>query len=404
MDEERDVDGKNLWRVMAWCGEFARKLGLAPVEREALERAAVLQYRTKLSVDYAALTKLAAVLGLDAPRETNDETERGAEEILRALFGSREVSDRVRLLARSLELCKDLDAACELEARVSADPLVCGLEEIIGVVRGHLKAVTEEELALAARNLPVFPDVARRALAMLADGTASLLELDSVISGDQTLAMHLVGEANSVLYGARQRVTTIREALNRIGLERGRRVVGAAAMRGMFGLPHSHALWNHSLDVAQVALQLASRAGLDRDGAFLAGLVHDLGKLVCLELPPEAVGRYERLRRAGCPDVVVERVVFGEDHASIGGRLLREWRFAGTTSSAVAGHHEPGCNSSALSCVLYLAEMVTGREEGLPSEWRKRIALGTTGLREDDLWREAEQEQDGGSLRFAAVA
>ena len=410
MDGEQDPtngeDARHLWRVMAWCGEFGRNAGVSPAESAALERAAVLRYRTKLSVDYAALAKLAADIGIEAPREPEEETERRAEEILRALFGSRDVDESARRLARMLELCQDLDTACELDARVSSDPELSDLDLLTNEVSTHLKSVTDEELASAGRELPVFPDVAQRALEMLASGHASLTDLGSLIAGDQGLAVHLVREANSALYGARYRVATIAEALSRIGLERGRRVVSAAALRGMFRLRQSHGLWNHSLDVAQVALRLASAAGVDRDTAFLAGLVHDIGKLVCLELPAGAIGRYERLTRAGCPDVVVERVVFGEDHASVGGRLLREWRFSGTTIGAVESHHEPERGGSALGAVLYLAELVAGRDEGLPSEWRKRLALGTAGLEEKTLWEKDGRgvESEGSVLRFEAVA
>jgi len=400
MDE---IELGHLWRVAAWCDEVARKAGLDAPEREALERAAVLQYRTRLSVDSAALTALAADLGIPAPGESNDVTERAAEEVLRALHGDQRASQRARGLALILDRCKDLDIACQLDARVHCDPDCCGLDGAIAEVREYLGPVGDADLTKAAQRISVFPVAAQRALAMTASVDISLADLAAIIADDQVLALHVVAEANAVRYAARQRVLTIADALARIGLDRGRQLVCAASLRAMFGGPPFRALWNHSLDVAQAAWHFSGLAGVNRDEALLAGLVHDIGKLVCLGLPPETVRRCDRLTRKGCPDMVVERVLFGHDHSTIAGRLLTNWKFNQEIVHAVENHHTPERGASVLAAVLYLAETAipAPRHAGLVSEWRERLALRNAGLNASDAQYDTCEDGFAG-LRFVA--
>jgi putative nucleotidyltransferase with HDIG domain len=172
----------------------------------------------------------------------------------------------------------------------------------------------------------------------------------------------------------------------------------------MFESKHSQALWNHSLDVAECAANIASRSGVaDREEAFLAGLMHDIGELVILNLPTPSLACRERLTRSGCPGVVVERVILSESHAAIGARLPRKWRFAESIAECVENHHTPERSASPLSSIIYLADLQTEPERELESEWRHQWALKKVGLASDHD-RPPPRAHTLSSLRFAAAA
>jgi putative nucleotidyltransferase with HDIG domain len=297
------------------------------------------------------------------------------------LQGDRSAKKDIKKLAWIIERCDNLDDACEMEARVGSDADLTCLDETITAVEQYLRTTTEDELDLAAQKVPVFPAVAQEAFGLLGSDKTNVSELEKIIRSDQTLAGHIVAAANSARIAGRRRVAALREAVTRIGFALARDVVCACALRRMYGARHSHSLWNHSLEVAETARMLAEQGGrADPEQAFLAGLVHDIGKLVVLSLPRKAIESYDRLSRKGCPDVIVERVVFGLGHPVIGARLLRRWKFDERIVLAVENHHEPEKDASGLCAVVYLAERAARRDEGLESVWRDELARHHSGF------------------------
>jgi putative nucleotidyltransferase with HDIG domain len=391
-------------RMAAWCAEIAARLHWPAADCDLLDRAALLHSTSKLVGDQASWEALSQALGIAAHAES-DAHYAEVREVLGALHGRRTASGRAKRLALVLEQVMDLDNACQLDAKISAEPDLNGLDVSMAEIARLTGAVTAAELTAAAKGLPVFPAVGHRADALLRNENGDLREIESLISSDPALAGHLIAAANSVPLGTRHRVTNIRQALVRMGWTAARRVTLAAALRGMFGKKHSYSLWNHSLDVAESAARLAARSGaVDTQDAFLAGLMHDVGKLAMLNLPAPVLASRDRLIERGCPDLVVERVFFGEAHTTLGARLLREWQFTESMASAVECHHQPERNPSPVCNLLYLAETATAHDPALPSEWRDALAYQSLGLQRTDAALLDEESTLVSGLRFAAVA
>ncbi len=383
-------------RVGAWCAEIAAKLNLPAPEREVLEQAVPLHQKTKLLVDPAAWTNLREELGIAASPASGSAT----MELLRSFHGAPPSSGRIKTLAFILDQCDDLDTACEFDAAISGEPELNGLDRIAAEVGRYFSGVPAEEFERAASRLPVFSAVAYRAIGLLKNIETNLSDVESLIDADQALAGHIIGAANSASISPRTRVKSVRQAVVRIGMEAARHIVCAALLRKLFESKHSRALWNHSLDVAESAASLATRSGLvNREEAFLAGLMHDVGKLVILNLPMPAIECRDRLTRSGCPDPIIERIILGADHASIGARVLRNWRFAEGIASAVESHHRPERNPSPLCSILYLAE-----DRGLESTWREELARKRLRIRGNDRSLSLPANPITSGLRFAAAA
>jgi putative nucleotidyltransferase with HDIG domain len=155
-----------------------------------------------------------------------------------------------------------------------------------------------------------------------------------------------------------------------VGTEAAGKLIAAAAVRRSFISGNLHQLWLHSVKTAEQAVCVAAEAGaLDNGEAYLAGLVHDVGRLA-FEVSP-AASELRRWEEAGFPATYAEFLVSGTDHAEIGGEILKMWRFPEELLEAVKHHHRPEATASRLASVLYAAEDM---EESLPSCARDHTA------------------------------
>lgn len=103
------------------------------------------------------------------------------------------------------------------------------------------------------------------------------------------------------------------------------------------------AFWEHATACAVLARNLAGqKAGLSVERFFVAGLLHDIGKLVLLLLEPEAEGSAISFAMENkLPLHEVEREILGFDHAMVSGALLSKWNFPESLTNAVRYHHTP---------------------------------------------------------------
>lgn len=249
-----------------------------------------------------------------------------------------------------------------------------------------LRLTTPADLDRAIRALPVFPAVAQRALRLLMRSDWSAAELEAIAASDQTLAGHILSAANSWVGPARVRISTIAQAITYIGSGRTSKVLYAASVKPLFSNPQLRELWVHSLNAAQAAENIAELTrSADPKEAFLAGLVHDIGRLAMSVLPAAFQSRFEYLTSVGCEPFLVERVLSGFSHAQGGARALKEWKFPEPLVEAVEFHHEPEKTQNKLASVLYLVEHWTVSQEDVPSAARLNIALNRTGMSERDL-------------------
>ena len=213
--------------------------------------------------------------------------------------------------------------------------------------RTHLEVSrTMAAHAAVATGLKPFPAVAQNALAVLADPDARMKAIVEAIERDPALASRVLRVANSAQYRGARKCSSINEAVVRLGSREVHQVVASVATMGMFqdGSGLGKRWREHLVGVAAVARILGEEHGTQIAGqAFLAGLVHDIGKLLSLQvkeipyetLAPKLFDHADELH-------VVERILVGYDHAVLGGHVLSQWRFPETISQVAAWHHQPG--------------------------------------------------------------
>jgi putative nucleotidyltransferase with HDIG domain len=281
-------------------------------------------------------------------------------------------------LPQILELAEALDEHFEWEPFGETAPTPDPLAE---TAFNSLRAAKRADLDAVVGKLPVFPAAAQKALQVLLREDWNAFELESIAKSDPVLAAHLIRAANSWIYGPRQSITTIPHAITYIGAKHTTQILCAAAMKPLFASATLRQIWDHSVEAAQVSRQLARVSGaIDPEEAFLAGLVHDAGRLAMAMLPAGFQVPAARLIQKGCETVLVERALCGFSHAEAGAITLRAWGFPESLAQAVEHHHQPERSDSKLAALLYLTEHWTNSCEDLPSLVRLKIACGWLGL------------------------
>ncbi len=242
-----------------------------------------------------------------------------------------------------LEISDDFDQFFESEPLFDADSLDQCTNSSVEAMMTYLQVTSRADVSRVIDRLPVFPRAAREVVRQVANPDVGPREMEAVASLDPVLAGRLIQTANSAYYSPRQPIGTIFQAVSFIGTETARRVLLAAAIRGNFSSPQAHQLWNHSLDVAQIAELVAmhSSVKIDPSQAFLAGLIHDIGRLAFAIMPVAFQERFQRLTDGGCPPVEVEMCLSGRCHGEVGAETLAQWKFPLEIIEAVRWHHRP---------------------------------------------------------------
>ena len=184
------------------------------------------------------------------------------------------------------------------------------------------------------------PSVAREVLEFSTDPEVPARRITNAVSKDPVLATRVLQLANSAFSGSAVRITSINDAVVRMGTQSVRNVVTAVCVasiladKGAYG-NRGRSLIDHGIGTAYVAWLLAERAGASRDEAFVCGLLHDIGKLLIHQLADRPQHGVKKPSPADVQQVIDER------HAELGGHLLKWWQLPEALYDAVAFHHQP---------------------------------------------------------------
>jgi len=225
---------------------------------------------------------------------------------------------------------------------------------------------SEAQILDRLTELPPFSPVLVELLGTFGRAGISCGTLATLIEQDPILAGSVLRLANSAIYSQKQTVSSIAAAINLIGMDRLRNVVTALSVSQMWKKIPSAEGWStsdfneHGLATAILAAVLGDHMPNDfSEGAFLAGLLHDVGKLLIVVAVPhdyrEVLHRYED-RDNVRSWIEWEREILATDHAVISSLTLEEWKISEPIRRAVAAHHQP--EPRKLSAVVALADAI----------------------------------------------
>lgn len=232
--------------------------------------------------------------------------------------------------------------------------------------------MTPDDLVTGVIRLVSLPEVCIRVNEMLEDHKTTAQELGTVISRDTGLTARLLKIVNSSFYGFPSKIETVSRAVTVIGLRELRGLVLAASAVETFSKIPSDVLnrilfWRHSVYTGVVAQLVAQECHvLHSERLFVAGLLHDIGKLlISYRMPEQTLKIKESLKEQRLFDYEAEREELGFDHADVGGLLLSEWRMPPSLCDAVKYHHTPELakENQMEAAIVHVANSITGMAE-----------------------------------------
>ena len=227
---------------------------------------------------------------------------------------------------------------------------------------GSLSKEAIRERVAGMMNVSTIPVVLSRIIELTGNPNTVNHELAKVIERDQAIAMRVVAASNSSFYGYSKKINTISQAILVLGFDM---VRGLAITTSVFSsVPVKYRdslkeLWSHSFTAAQAAALLAKKTGtVEQDGAFLAGLFHDIGRAIMLQICEEGCAELNPFERN---PIDKEEKAFGATHAEIGSLLAERFKLPESCVMAIRHHHDPeNCpaEGAPLAAITYLANLI----------------------------------------------
>ena len=221
----------------------------------------------------------------------------------------------------------------------------------------------------ALRLLPPFPAIASRILDLAGREDFDVHQLGELVKMDPSFSAELLRFANSSLFGVRREITSLAHAIVIVGSERVKTIATLVAMNRMVRsaarIDAVRKSWIHSMVTAIVSEEAARACRLDREGAYTAGLLHNLGTLGLMSAYPDEYSRMlEVSDDFGFDLLETERDLFEIDHCAAGAYIAQDWNFPAGLMASIADHHDlPAPGERTLANVVKVA-------------WRIADALG----------------------------
>ena len=209
------------------------------------------------------------------------------------------------------------------------------------------------ELVNNVKDIHAMPSVIVKALNIMKKPTASMKELGDIVMYDQSLTIKILALVNSAYYGFSQQISSISIALSLLGMVKVKNIIVAVAMKPMMSNQGDKELWKHSMRVAAGCEYLANITKImDSDEAFIAGFVHDVGKLVLHMTNEKLYTKVIDAVKDGADIIDAEHKYFDSDHVKTGSLLAKRWQLPILLANIISYHHTPSLSSIPVPCNL----------------------------------------------------
>ena len=229
------------------------------------------------------------------------------------------------------------------------------------------------------KNLPTLPHILLKLIDACNQDKGNLKEVSKIIEKDPSLSIKILKLVNSTYYGLAKRVEGLDQAVTLVGTNAIKNIAICASVHEAFSKIKGNRFFNlkifwwHSLKCAVLSRLIAKKANYKHpDEAFLAGLLHDIGRLVLWVNFPEQYTELLKIYKDQQRLLIAGEAQFGATHCEIGAWLLNRWNLQSFMVDSVLYHHEPKnkiLNALPLVQIVYIAnalcqEPIPGEEEG----------------------------------------
>ncbi len=186
-------------------------------------------------------------------------------------------------------------------------------------------------------------------LARLARRNCDVIELTALVEKDAVLSAQVLRLANSAMFGRSQPINSVKHAITMIGVGAMRKYVLGSSITNLFSRFRTAPSFSvtrfnlHSVATGSLVELISNEIPFQHsNGAFIAGLLHDVGKLlIAVSMPKQYEDILAVIAVTGASLIDCERDVLGTDHAELSGLAIARWELAEPIRWAARYHHDP---------------------------------------------------------------
>lgn len=223
-----------------------------------------------------------------------------------------------------------------------------------------------QKLSNAVDGMPAFPKSVQKILELTRDVNCTPKDLVQVIEKDPVVTVKILKVVNSAYYSLPKQITSISHAVVYLGFNTIKNLALSIAAIGMLSKQNDAGFdvdqyLLHSLSTAGIAKLLALQVDdADPMDCFIAGLLHDFGKVVFAQFLPHEFKQALTICQDNASSLhEALRQVIGADHAVVGAMLVEKWRFAPDLIDTIAHQYDAGQQKSALFACVYTANQIS---------------------------------------------
>jgi putative nucleotidyltransferase with HDIG domain len=241
----------------------------------------------------------------------------------------------------------------------------------LNLKKNEITSTIKESILDDVRSLPTFPENILELQAMCNNPEETIDAISGKISLDPSLTAEVLKLSNSAFFAPGKRVRKINEAVVLIGLNNLNSILITAASRKILDRRYRRfeQVWDHCNRTAYYARHIALEKGFGdiADSAFIAGLLHDIGKIVLLATDIKLVNQIAEIvrNRRIRTTAILEEVSIGISHSTIGALIAERWNFPEELVESIRYHHaplDPGIHNRDLVMIVYLANQLCNME------------------------------------------
>ena len=199
-----------------------------------------------------------------------------------------------------------------------------------------------------------FPSIVHSALDLIDKSDCDAGLLSDVLKKDPVLSARLLSIANSPFYGVQKEIADVESACVILGHNIIRTIlVSAAALESFPVTKVRKNIWTHSLEVATVSQLIAKKIKAEGDKAYLAGLLHDVGKFLLIDLFPDKTELIESYTSEKCESKLEDKDGFlSINHAELGSKIIAAWKLHVELQDLIENHHSPLESENPVLCSI----------------------------------------------------